>query len=299
MRSLRNLNELDELDRSQAESEVERFLRDYHLHGDKWVTFLEVPEHSYDRLTTYLSGLQPESCQATSDFPLRMTDSVLATEETDVLQLVKVTTEHDVVSLIFSGIVSAESKDTVYPDQYATSGLPSAFAEYEEIVLVRRRPSQYFPVIVFNKAQGLVQALVPSLGNMGAEDVILTNLVRKMNDLLVGEFKLDLQLARMRNLFPAIHNIYVQPAEGTVVELGFLTETGSAKLERMKELDLRQEPFHVKGKAAVSNSLLEFRLTVRWEINGHDLEVMLPGTTRTIAKIPPLCSVSSPSFWHS
>jgi hypothetical protein len=280
-------NELTGTARTGAEALVEQFLNDYHLHGEKWVTFLEVPEHFRDPLSTYLGSLQPEAGQATSDFPLRMADKFLSTEEQDTLQLVKVFTEGNVVTLIFSGIVAAESKDTLYPDQFVTSGIPAAFNGFEEIVLIRRQPAQYFPVIVFDKAQGLVQALVPNIGNMTAEDVLLTNLTRKMNDLLVAEFKLDLQLTRNRNLFPAIHNIYVEPTEGTVVELGFQTETGSAKLERMKEHDLRQEPFHVKGKAAVFNTLLEFRLTVRWEVDGHNLELMLPGTTRTIAKSPP------------
>ncbi len=280
-------NELPVPSRTSAEAAVEKFLTDFHLHGDKWVTLLEVPEAFYDRLSAYLSGLQPETSQATSDFPLRMCDSFLATEEQDTLQLVKVITEGNVVSLIFSSIVAAESKDTLYPDQFATSGIPAAFTGYEEIVLIRRQPSQYFPVIVFDKDQGLIQVLVPSLGSMSAEDIILTNLTRKMNNLLVAKFSLDLQLTRNRNLFPAIHNIYVAPSEGTVVELGFQTETGSAKLERMKEHDLRQEPFHAKGKAAVFNSLLEFRLTVRWDLGDHNSEMMLPGTTRTIAKSPP------------
>ncbi|WP_436136203.1 hypothetical protein [Acidovorax sp. LjRoot129] len=284
---IEKFNELPALERTRAEASVEKFLTDYHLHGEKWVTFLEVPEHFRDRLSTYLGSLQPENGQATSDFPLRMADDFLMTEEQDILQLVKVTTQGDVVSLIFSGIAAAERKDTIYPDQFVTSGIPPAFTGYEEIVLIRRQASQYFPVIVFDKAQGLVQALVPSLGNMSAEDVLLTNLTRKINELLVAEFQLDLQLLRNHNLFPAIHNIYMEPTEGTVVELGFQTETGSAKLERMKEHDLRQEPFHVKGKAAVFNTLLEFRLTVRWELNGHNVELMLPGTTRTIAKSPP------------
>jgi len=52
----------------------------------------------------------------------------------------------------------------------------------------------------------------------------------------------------------------------------------------------------VKGKAAVFNTLLEFRLTVRWELNGHNLELMLPGTTRTIAKSGSLTPYTEPAY---
>jgi hypothetical protein len=284
---LERFNELGGAARRFAESEVEQFLTEYHIHGEKWVTFLEVPEHFRDELAAYLGSLAPLVGSATDAYPLRLPDAVLTTLEENVLQLVKVTSSVSEVCLVFSGIVSAERKDTLYPDQFGASGVPVAFQDYEEIVLVRRQATQYFPVIVFEKEQGLVQALVPSLGNLTAEDVLLSNLLRSANELLVKRFGLDLQLTRSRNLFPAIHNIYECPREGTVVELGFLTETGSAKLERMKALDLRQEPFHVNGKEAVLNSLLEFRLTVRWETGGHDVEMVLPGTTRTIAKSPP------------
>jgi len=82
---------------------------------------------------------------------------------------------------------------------------------------------------------------------MSAEDVLLRNLIRKMNELpRCGQFELDLQLVRNRNLFPAIHNIYIAPTEGTVVELGFQTEnrpgqTGSGRRRRSMTSD--KSPF--------------------------------------------------------
>lgn len=73
------------------------------------------------------------------------------------------------------------------------------------------------------------------------------------------------------DLFDAILGIY-KSDWGTVVELGFLTDTGSVKYEHMKIECLRQEPFHVGGKDAVDGVIHPFSVTVRWPEKEGELE---------------------------
>ena len=46
--------------------------------------------------------------------------------------------------------------------------------------------------------------------------------------------------------------------------LGFLTDSGSVKFEKMRLDCLRAEPFHIGGRDAVDGIIHPFSITVRW-----------------------------------
>lgn len=71
-----------------------------------------------------------------------------------------------------------------------------------------------------------------------------------------------------RDLFPAVKNIYDAEDEGIVMRLGFVTTTGSVKVEKMRSHEsLRQETYHVGGKKALRTEIEPFKLGVRWSLD--------------------------------
>jgi len=69
------------------------------------------------------------------------------------------------------------------------------------------------------------------------------------------------------NLFGAINAIYANPEEGHVVEMHFTTSTSSVKQERMRRsgLSLRDELYHVAGKAALEAPIEPYKISVNWD----------------------------------
>lgn len=71
------------------------------------------------------------------------------------------------------------------------------------------------------------------------------------------------------NLFSLIRQIYSSPGEGRVVELCFGTTTRSVKHEKMRRgaVCLRDELYHVGGKAALAVPIEPYRLSVEWAVH--------------------------------
>lgn len=272
------------------------FLGDYHLHGEKWVTFFPVSAQTptpSDALTSRVEeaflAFEPLGGDAVTAYPFKLQDSELGDGDSAVT-LVATHNSPDFIHLVFSTTLAGEVKETIYPG--ANDGLPPAWAAYEEIVLVRKKPAQIFPVVSFDRNRKMIQVKVPLVGSFAAEDVIRVNVINALNSMLRQRMGNDFPVHLTLNLYSAISAIYLAENEGKIIELGFNTDTGSAKLERMKTDDLRTEIWHDAGKAALrarSESPLPFvpfRLAVRLQIDGNDVDLTLPGTTRTVATPP-------------
>lgn len=113
----------------------------------------------------------------------------------------------------------------------------------------------------------------------------------KAFNLLVGNILgIDSVLRKPVNLFPLVHNLY-DSTEGRVCEIGFTTDEGSIKLEKLRRArgDLRTETYHKAGKSAVDHIAL-YRLGVSWRLPlPHEAttypEVLLPGRVSTLSSV--------------
>ena len=161
--------------------------------------------------------------------------------------------------------------------------------QYDEFVLVRRRFIQTYEVVKLNRRAGTIELRVEV--HQGVDtNTSLQQLQGKLNS-YIGATPTVQSLVYPVNLFPAINAIYSAPKEGCVVELGFTTDTGSAKHEKMRSgrQDLRTELFHVGGKAAVNGMLTPYRIAVRWADARTRIqeEALLPGSIRQLGSAEP------------
>ena len=70
-----------------------------------------------------------------------------------------------------------------------------------------------------------------------------------------------------RYLHDAIKSLYDAKGDGTVTDLAFSTTTGSVKNERMRsEQCLREETFHVGGRAALKTEIEPYKIGLNWAL---------------------------------
>lgn len=194
------------------------------------------------------------------------------------------------VSLILCSKRIVEEKDPRNRNQIGAAAIQQlGWEQYDEFVLIKRHFVQSYEVIRVD-ATGMVELRVEEHSGVDT-GTALNQLLRKANSLLVRRFGLGVQLVGSVNLFPAVRSIYNDATEGIVVELGFTTDTGSSKHEKMRKngADLRDELFHVGGKEAINGALTPFRVAVRWGQleGGRQEEALLPGSIRQLASASP------------
>ncbi|WP_296253480.1 hypothetical protein [uncultured Stenotrophomonas sp.] len=144
-------------------------------------------------------------------------------------------------------------------------GVAAALSEFSALYGTKLVRKQVFDVLWIPPQGNVIVSAVDCPKGMPADFVSVghAKLRRVVRD-GVGDYPQPI------NLFPSIEKIY-RSTWGVVVELGFLTDTGSVKYERMRLDCLRTEPFHVGGKDAVDGVLHPFSITIR--LKGGDDEL--------------------------
>ena len=103
------------------------------------------------------------------------------------------------------------------------------------------------------------------------------------------------QLFSYYNSFLLVSNkaVKLYSRERKVIELGFVTDGGSTKHEKMRKNStcLRIEPYHDAGKRAIDH-ITPYRLAVSWDVENLDnfkntLELSLPGNVKELSEVPP------------
>jgi hypothetical protein len=244
-------------------------------------------------LAVKFAALKPETSTFSKEYPLPISSAKLR-EAKDELYLCEVSdaSPDRGATLTFCGRRIVEERDQRSRDQIGNDAINNfGWQQYDEFVFVKRSFKQIFEIVRLDVESGLLEMRVEE--HIGVDlSVALRQLQDKVNDLISPDKKnAGFQLIMPLNLFPAIKSIYSDAKEGVVVELGFTTETGSAKHEKMRNSrsDLRKELFHVGGKAAVKGILTPFRLAVKWLGTSQRIqeEVILPGSMRALGSNDP------------
>lgn len=258
--------------------------------GHRVVQVFRLKEPDLTAIAEYFSRLQAEESPYAETYPVPLTTRQLATAQAGAF-LTKVRKGDDSVTLIFCAKRLIEEREQRSRADIGSKAI-SAFGwqEYDEFIFIKRRQVQVYEVVRVDVHSGLVELRVEDHTGLDF-DAAMNELRMKANELLATKFGDSIQLINPVNLFPAIFPIYNDPEEGIVIELGFTTLTGSAKHEKMRQrsLDLREEKFHVGGKAAILGALTPFRIAVRWpatEEHGQE-EVTLPGSIRQLGTDSP------------
>lgn len=242
-------------------------------------------------IASYFAGLTAELSPYLDSYPRPLPADELASIPGLWLTSVDAPFPETAATLIFCGRRVVEEREPRTRAEIGDEAINRfGWQNYDEFVLVKRRFEQSYEVVRVDVAGNLLELRVED--HTGVDSAAaLQQLQEKVNEVLSVNFPQQLLLNASVNLFPAIRSIYDDPSEGTIVELGFTTETGSAKHEKMRSsrLDLRHELFHVGGKAAVNGILTPFRVAVRWSPTDqrNQEEALLPGSIRQLGSPSP------------
>lgn len=247
---------------------------------------LEDAKYLYDYLST-LKGVPP-SLYATR-YPAPLSAAELAQVEPG-LHLTDIVSTGAVVTATFCTKRLYEDREPRSRHEIGSKAIEEfGWQEYDQFIFIKRRYIQTYDIVRVDLERSTVEIQVEEKSGVDTAEA-LNELVVRMNEIISG-LSADFRLVNPRNLFAAIERIYLDPHEGQVVELGFTTETGSAKRETMrtKGTDLRNETFHVGGRNAINGALTPFRVTVRWTEPETDAveEAILPGNIRQLSSMTP------------
>ena len=263
--------------------------------GTRAVKLYEIDEAHAQNVLQLLSALQPEASDYLNAYPKPLGAEQLVAQGPELkLCAVNADIGGHKVGLVFCGRRMVEEKEPRSRADIGDAAINQfGWQQYDEFILIRRRFVQSFEIVRYNSQSRLLELRVEDYSGSDT-GVALQQLQDKVNGLLAAGFGNAVQLVLCRNLFPAIDSIYSDANEGIVVELGFTTETGSAKHEKMRasRADLRTELFHVGGKQAINGAMTPFRVAVRWTAGaqrgqGLQEEALLPGSIRQLANGQP------------
>jgi len=274
----------------EIENVLEQIFRETLTLGPRGVQVFRLPEELSENVCTYLAGLRPEATPYLAGYPRPLSEAQLRDVSAGYF-LSNVQNSDSATTLVFCSRRLIEERESRSRSQMSDTAINNfGWQEYDEFVLIKRRNIQCFEVVRVDKERRLVEIRVEMHAG-GDVAVALNDVKSKVNSFLAARFGIEVQLINPLNLFPAIQPLYADTSEGIVVELGFTTATGSAKHEKMRAsgADLRNETYHVGGKAAISGALTPFRLAVRWIGDGEHAteEVLLPGSIRQLGAAMP------------
>jgi hypothetical protein len=258
--------------------------------GDRAIRVFKAERDVIAELIAYFIDVEPESSEYQTTYPAPLSGEKLR-EVAGQPQLCAIIKSEDLSSLnlVLCTRRVVEERDPRTKEQMGDELLNKyGWGSFDEFIFVKKRYVQSYEIVHLNSRSELIEIRVEDHSGNDAS-YALGRVQEKFNELLAGKFGMNHQLIKCVNLFPAIKNVYDDATEGMVVELGFTTDTGSAKNEKMRQADLRKELFHMGGKAAVKDIITPFRLAVRWPKAETRLqeEVLLPGSIRQLGGDPP------------
>ncbi|WP_313419417.1 hypothetical protein [Stenotrophomonas sp.] len=238
-------------------------LAEHLLVGDKALRLYQLPEENLTELRTFASEMDVPETSFSAAYPCKVPNAGAAGNDESIL-CAKYDDE-DGIFLVYSGVRKFEVKEKLDLTKFGDS-LPSEFQGFSAVYGSKVIERQLFDVLWIPRSGNVVFSIADSPKGMPPE--FLSAAHAKIRRLLmdgIGYYPEPL------NLFNFIQAVYGSNW-GTVVELGFLTDTGSVKHEHMKLTCLRQEPFHVGGKDAVDGIIHPFSILIRWMEKDGELE---------------------------
>lgn len=237
-------------------------LAEHVLAGEKALRLYRLSEEEIADLRGYAAAQVVPDTVYSESFPCKVKDSSGLDHGDSVLCASY--NDDDGTFLVYSGVRRFEVKeklDLAKLDKAVVEALGTFSTLYGTKVVER----QLFDILWIPLGGNIVFSVVDSPKGMPPELLAVAHAkIRKVIMDGVGYYPDPI------DMFDAIQGVY-KSDWGTVVELSFLTDTGSVKHEHMKIECLRQEPFHVGGKDAVDGVIHPFSITIRWGENEGEL----------------------------
>lgn len=272
---------------------LQEHYKDFLLVNNKAVELYFLERDSLDKLIDLLTFHQFEQNLFHKAYPFPLSEEGL--EDVDSTQkLVEIVNTDDSLIIVFCSKRFFVERSEIDPSELEES-TRKELIYYDKIIGIRENHRQFFDVVILSKHENTIEVRVdittcpPSKCLTSKEvDKAFYETIQSFNALL----KLKASLDKNANVFPLIDRLY-ESSEGQVTELGFVTDGGSIKHEKMRKKStcLRIEPYHDAGKKAVHH-ITPYRLSVSWDsrisVNLNKApELSLPGNVKELSRMPP------------
>lgn len=237
-------------------------LREHLTCGEKSSRFYEIDQAAAARSVAVVPELVISDSAFSAAYPGVVTEGELAGLPAEPT-LTAVEEDEDGVAFIFCSVRTIVVRETLGPEDFPPEAADDVFSSYDEIVGLKNKRLQAVDVVWVPRTGGRVDVRVDYPAGMTKEVADAAHMIVR------NAFNLLFESPVLRdpvNLFPLIDRMYFDANEGSVVELGFGTTTASIKHEKMrrKGLNLRDESYHVGGKANLQTRIEPFRVSLVW-----------------------------------
>lgn len=276
----------------EQSAQMAELLRQHLLCGEKLSRFYEVSPADLTKLRKAVEGLTVGKSDFADAYPLLLTDAQIAASFPQPHKLIAIEKNDDGLAIVFGSSRAILLRETLDKSDLPEEAL-DALSGYDQLVGVKLAKLQAIDIVWIPHTGTTVDVRVDYPKGMH-QDVagVAHERVRELLAQLVGFDALSTPV----NLFPLINQLYQKSNEGTVVELAFGTTTASLKHEKMRRSGdcLRDEKYHLGGKAALASPIEPYRLSVQWDVAvGTDVtsrpELSLHGSSRVaMGSVPTL-----------
>lgn len=247
---------------SDKVGELTEALKDHILCGEKLTRFYGAAPDEIAALREVLRSSVIAENVASAAYP-SVLDGDCLNNHPEQLTLVAIENRESGIAAVFSSVRIITERIEIEREGL---GEPAALAlsVYDEIYAIKHSRLQALDVLWIPNEGRYVDVRVDyPTGMLRQAGEVAQDRMRHVIAEMMGR---DLFVAPA-NLFPLIDRIYTKGGEGIVVELAFGTTTASLKHEKMRRRlsDLRQEHYHVGGKAALDAPIEPYKISVVYQ----------------------------------
>ncbi len=237
--------------------------------GEKSVRFYDLGSTGVQNLRQYY-----RSFSNPSSLPLPLSGQDLKKSALHDPTLAYVSEDSEGLTALYSSVRKTDEREKI-----DVSKLPAqtrqVFDDADQLIKIKSRKTQSYDAVFIPKVGDRVEVRVDYLQNDNQDSTTAAH-HNVYSD--IHSRSQSRSLVSPVDLFEAIKPIYDKSSEGIVIELAFATSTGSTKHEMMRDRQkcLRQEVYHVNGKAALVTDIEPYRLGVRWVLTDGAGEIFTP-----------------------
>lgn len=276
---------------------LNKLYNDFLLIDNKAVRFYLTKRETIDIWIDLFKSYQIKDNIFKKTYPYPVKDKQL--EEVDLLpHIVEIVDTEESLYIVFCTKRTSVEREEIGSDQLEEK----LRKKYNKVVGVKEVCRQYFDFILLYKHENRVEIRIDMTTSSSSSKSLPSKEIDKAFYEIINSFnktakritKTNQALVQSTNVFQIIERLY-DSNEGKVVELGFATDEGSVKYEKMRKdcVDLRKELFHAGGIGNVHH-INAFRILISWNSpllssykNKNKLELSLPGSITELSQAQP------------
>ncbi len=273
-----------ESEAENIEEKIEKLLLAYREHllvGEKAVKFFKIKPSLIQSLLNQAEGLKYDECPFTQAFPFFLDDENSNNVHPSNLYFIKKLKHTNGLALIFFSKKYFQEKQSLDVSTINDSLTREYFDQFQEVYGLKQNIKQFADIVFINKKENLVEYRLDIRNFSRDERKKGFGLIHKKFVNLFPSIDFSERTFSALNFYPLLNKFY-ESSEGRVCELGFTTDEGAIKKDRMrfKNTDLRYETFHHAGRKAVT-LITPYKIGVVWEKENYvdeNIELIIPGT---------------------